>query len=491
MSGFRSSPDSSISRRFVDGNVPLRYNTVVKMVTTLKNKPAKGKTGTARTIRTYRSAINYLNSVVNYERTPIVSRTGETKFNLARMQRLLTALENPHRRFKSAHVAGSKGKGSTVAMLSHMLQGCGLRVGCFTSPHILDVRERIAINDELIPEIIFTRLLNKVCAAAAKPRVGEPTYFELITAVAFLYFADKNVDIAVIETGLGGRLDATNVLKPEVIGITSISFDHTEQLGSTLEEIAREKAGVFKSGISVVSSPQRESVERILRDEAEQHDCSMHMTGRENGFSYRFESSRGTGPHTRICVTTPTSHFEHVRAPLLGDHQAINCALSLGMLDILKTRGFDIDDRRAVDGLAGVNLPGRMEVLTTEPRILVDGAHNAASIDALMRAIGQNIPYDSMVIIFGCQKDKDVTGMLNYVRLGADKVIFTHAGSARAADPVDLAARFSKVSTKMCQVADDLVEALSIARRAVTRDDLICITGSFTLVGRAKRLLAD
>jgi dihydrofolate synthase/folylpolyglutamate synthase len=332
--------------------------------------------------------------------------------------------------------------------------------------------------------------MDQVAKAVRKPRVGSPTYFELVTAVAFLHFAQSEVDIAVVETGLGGRLDATNVIKPEVIGITSISLDHSEQLGSTVEEIAGEKAGVFKSGLPVISSPQREGVVKVLRRAAAENECELRMTGRENGFSFRFESSRGAGPHTRICLTTPTSHFEHVRAPLLGDHQAVNCALALGMLDALKTRGFEVDDRKAVDGLATVSLPGRMEMVHDSPRVVVDGAHNAASVDALMRAIGQNIPYDSMVIIFACQKDKDIPGMLRHIRLGADKIIFTTTGSARTADPADLAARFSEISSKMCQVTDDLQEAMSIAERAVSRDDLICVTGSFYLVGRAKRMFS-
>ena len=461
---------------------------LVTMATAVKNRPAKRRSGTDGTIRTYRSALSYLNSAVNYERTP-PRRGSAVPYSLGRMQRLLAALGNPHRQFKSAHVAGSKGKGSTVAMLSQMLRSCGFKVGTYTSPHILDVRERIAINGRQIPEAAFARLMKRVAAGAKKPRVGDPTYFELITAVAFLHFADAKVDIAVVETGIGGRLDATNVIKPEVVGITSISLDHSEQLGTTLEEIALEKAGVFKSGVTIVTSPQREGVALVLREAAMESRCPVRMTGWENGFSCRFESSRETGPHSRICLITPTSRFEHVRAPLMGDHQAINCALSLGMLDVLKDRGFAIDDRKAVEGLASVHLPGRMEIIKQEPRILVDGAHNAASVDALMRAIGQNIPYDSMVIIFGCQKDKDVRGMLKYIQLGADKVIFTTTGSPRSADPADLAARFGDMSHKMCQVADDLNDALSIARRAVSRDDLICITGSFYLVGRAKRLL--
>ena len=457
--------------------------------TTLKTQPPTRRSGTRATIDTYRSALKYLNSSVNYERQS-PKFLGATTFTLGRIQRLLAALGNPHRTIKTVHIVGTKGKGSTLAMLSSMLQGCGFKVGAFTSPHILDVRERITVNGSVASEARFARLMKQVAAASRKPKVGEPTYFELLTAVAFLHFAELKVDIALIEAGLGGRLDSTNVIKPEVVGMTSISLDHTLLLGSTLAAIAKEKSGTFKRGVPVISSPQREDVERVLRNAASNVDTEIRMTGKEIAYSCRFESSRSLGPHSRICITTPTSRYEHVHAPLLGDHQAINCALALGILDVLKERGFEIDDQKAIDGLATVTLPGRMEMITDEPRIMVDGAHNAASIDATMRAIGQNIPYDSMVIIFGCQKDKDITGMLKYIRLGADKVIFTRTGSPRSADPTDLAAEFSEMSSKMCQVAETLEDALSIANRAVTRDDLICITGSFYLVGRAKRLLA-
>lgn len=457
--------------------------------TAIKTRPVTRKSGTSTAIRTYRSALNYLNSAINFERqSPKI--LGRTTFTLGRMQRLLAALGNPHREVKTVHIVGTKGKGSTLAMLGNMLQGCGFKVGDFTSPHILDVRERIKVNGTMISEARFTRLMKVVARAARKPRVGDPTYFELLTAVAFLHFVELDVDIALIEAGLGGRLDSTNIISPEVIGMTAISLDHTAYLGTTLASIAQEKSGVFKRGVTVVCSPQREDVDRIFRAAASEVDAPIRMIGKEIGFSCRFESSRGLGPHTRICITAPTNRYDHVHAPLLGDHQAINCAVALGLLDVLKTRGFEIDDQKAFDGLATVKLAGRMEMICDEPRIMVDGAHNAASVDATMRAIGQNVPYDSMVIIFACQKDKDISGMLRYIRLGADKVIFTKTGSPRSADPVDLAAEFSDMSSKMCQVADSLEEALSIANRAVTRDDLICITGSFYLVGRAKRLQA-
>ncbi len=458
--------------------------------TTIKTKPTTRKGRANDTIRTYRAAVNFLNSTVNYERTPL-TREIASQINLGRMKRLAAALGNPQSAYRVAHVAGTKGKGSTVAMVSEMLRACGLKVGTYTSPHVMHVRERIAIDGREISEAAFARLVNDVSEAASMPRVGKPTYFELLTAAAFLHFEREGVDIAVVETGMGGRLDATNIVKPDVVGLTSINYDHTGVLGETLEEIAGEKAGIFKAGVTVVASPQTEGVTKTLRACAAEVGAPIQFVGQEIGFSCRFESSRALGPHTRICLTSPDGHFEHVHSPLCGDHQSLNCAVALGMIAVLKSRGVEIDETRAIEGLSKTKMQGRMEMISDDPRIMVDGAHNAASVDALMRAIGQNVPYDSMVIIFGCQKDKDIPGMLKHIRLGADKIIFVGTGAPRSADADDLASTFSDLSHKMFQVSEDLDDALSIADRAVGRDDLICITGSFQLVARAKRLIAS
>ena len=453
-------------------------------------KPRKGAPRkTAASFRTYRSALGYLNSRSDFEKVTRVARP-ETYFNLSRMQRLLAALGNPQRQFRSVHVAGTKGKGSTAVMLAEMLSAAGHKVGLYTSPHMLEVRERVRVGGRMISEPKMTRMLSTVARAVGKLKRDEPTFFETITAVAFLHFAAEEVDVAIIEVGLGGRLDSTNVIRPEVCAVTSISRDHESVLGSNLADIAVEKAGIFKSGIPVVSAPQTPEVENVLRQAAEKVGAPISVTGKEIEFSFRFEASRETGRHTRVCVITPTSRFEHLHVPLLGDHQAVNCGLALGVLAALRERGFEIEDQKAIDGLAKVRLPGRMEIVSEAPRILVDGAHNAASIRALMHAIGQNVPYDSMVVIFGAQADKDIPGMLKYVQLGADKVIFTPIRSPRSADPHELCSAYTELSGKMAQVADSLTEALEIAERAVTREDLICICGSFYLVGQSKRLLA-
>ena len=439
-------------------------------------------------IRTFRSSINYLNSLTNYERARRTQYT-PTNFGLARMNRLLAALGNPHRTFKSVHIVGTKGKGSTAAMVAEMIRACGPKVGVYTSPHILNIRERIVTDGQMIGESAFTKAITAVAAVAVKAKVPEPTYFEVLTAAAFHHFAMEGVELAVVEAGMGGRLDSTNVITPEVVAITSISFDHVSQLGSDLPSIAREKAGVIKKGIPVVSAPQRPNVKEVLREAAEAAGSSLRYADENVDFSYRFEFSRSAGRHARICLTTANCKFEHLHVPLYGEHQAGNCALALNVLDSLKMRGLPIDDQLAMAGLANVKLAGRMQMLTESPRVLVDGAHNAASIDALMRSIGQHIPYDSMVVIFGCQKDKDITGMIRHLQLGADKIIFTTSGSPRAADPTELAAAYTEHSGKMAQVADSLDEAMQIATSAITREDLICITGSFYLVAKAMRTI--
>ncbi|MCK4849943.1 MAG: bifunctional folylpolyglutamate synthase/dihydrofolate synthase [Phycisphaerae bacterium] len=431
--------------------------------------------------------MRYLFSSTDYERTGPPRGYNIDNFSLDRMRRLLGKLGAPHRMLNAVHIAGTKGKGSTAAMLAAMLQGSGFRVGLYTSPHLVELRERIQVNGRMISEPELRVLLGKVFTAVKKLGNGrEPTFFEIMTAVAFVHFVEKDVDVAVIESGLGGRLDSTNVLRPKVCGITSISHDHCQQLGDTLGSIASEKAGIFKRGVPAVSVPQEAEAEQALRKVASAAGTSVAFTGKDIDFSLRFESTKGGGPQTRVCVTTPLSRFEHLRVPLAGEHQAVNCGLALALLDKLKELGYDIDDERAIRGLSRTVLPGRMELLHSDPRVIVDGAHNPGSIEALILAIGQNISYDSMVVIFGCCVDKDVSNMLRRVRQGADKVIFTRSSSPRSADPEELANMYSSLGG-MCQATDSFPEALRQAYAAISRGDLICVTGSFYLVGEAKK----
>jgi dihydrofolate synthase/folylpolyglutamate synthase len=351
-------------------------------------------------ITTYPSALKYLRERTDFERMRAI-RINAGDFKLERMRELMEELGNPHQQVRMVHVAGTVGKGSTVAMITSMLSGCGYAVGQYTSPHLIDVRERIAINGELIGKADFTELIRQTAEAAA--RIGlEPTYFELVTAVAFQHFAEQAVDVAVIEAGLGGRLDSTNVITPEVSVITKIAMDHTHILGRTLPEIASEKAGLIKRGVPVITFEQDEEVEAVLRAKAEEVGAPLRVINKDIEFSCRFGAGPKHGPHSRVCVVTETSQFMHLPVPLPGEHQAVNCALALSVIDTLKAIGFECSEVPMLEGLAGTTIPGRMELVWDRPRILVDGAHNPAALGALMRCVGAHVPYDSMVCIFGC-----------------------------------------------------------------------------------------
>ncbi len=439
-----------------------------------------------RAFKNYQEALAYLLERTDYEKEERV-RYNVTTFSLERMEKLLSLLGDPHAKINTVHIAGTKGKGSTATMLARMLEANGYTVGLYTSPHLVHLHERITVNSEMITEHEMLNLMNRLYTPIEKlSKENPPTFFEIMTALAFTYFADRRIDIGVIETGLGGRLDSTNVILPKVVGITSLSIDHKQQLGDTLDRIAMEKAGVFKKGIPAVTVQQEPVAMTVLKAQALAMKAPLSVTGADIDFSYRFETSREHGPHTRICLSTPTSKFEHLRVPLYGRHQAINCGLALAMLDKLKSAGYQIDVEKAAIGLSNVRLAGRMEMICEDPRIMIDGAHNAASIRALIHAIGQNIPYDSMVMIFGCNCDKDIPGMLNELQYGADKVIFTRSSSNKAVSPQELADQYTEICGKMCQTASTLGEALLLARSAVGKEDLICITGSFYLIGQAK-----
>jgi len=463
--------------------------------TAKKTKKKQTVTPAARTAKvrskkpfnTYKQALKYLFEHTDYEKQLRV-RYNVTTFNLNRMKKLLSLLGNPHKKTPTVHIAGTKGKGSTATMLAKMLESNEYIVGLYTSPHLVHLHERIVVNSQMITDQQMLGLMNRIYAPVEKmTKAGEEiSFFEIMTALAFMHFADIEADIAIIEAGLGGRLDSTNVITPELIGITSLSIDHQQQLGDTITSIAKEKAGVFKDSVPIVTVQQSPEAIKVLRSEALAVNAPLSVTGTDIDFSCRFEISREHGPHNRICLSAPMTKFEHFRVPLPGKHQAVNCGLALAMLDKLKSIGYEIDAEKATSALHPLAIPGRMEMIYEDPRIMIDAAHNAASIRALIHAIGQSISYDSMVVIFGCNCDKDIKGMLNQLQFGADKVIFTRSNSPKAASPQLLSDMYTEICGKMCQTAYSLGEALRLANSAVTGEDIILITGSFYLIGQAK-----
>lgn len=462
-------------------------------------KPATGDGPAAKKRRqgysfpNYQAALKYL-----FERTDVeklhMGRIDPKVFKLDRMAKLMDLLGNPHESLRCIHVAGTNGKGSVVAMLGSCLRECGYTVGTYTSPHLTDIRERIVINGQPISHHFFTDLAGRVAEAEQQlpERLGPATFFELITALGLLHFADQAVDVAVIEVGLGGKLDSTNVINPEVSIVTAIDFDHTQILGKTLPAIAEQKAGIFKKGAAALTIQQPAGVVDVMRAAAAAVGTTLQVVGTDIEFSYRFEANPPLGPHMRVGLSTDRVTYEHVPVPLPGEHQALNCGLVLAAIEKLMERGFELPSAKVVAGLEKTTIPGRMELASREPRILLDGAHNPGAVAALMKSIGAHVPYDSMVVIFGCAADKDIDEMLKRLAGGADKVIFTRAqNTPRAADPRDLLRRFTDQTGKMGQLAENFESALTIARRAAGREDLICVTGSFYLVGEAKKLIEE
>ena len=464
-----------------------------KVAKTKKKATRSGASGTgsARTVipRTYSTVVRHLLERTNYERVRVVNYDEKT-FKLDRMRKLLKRLGDPHLQVRTIHIAGTVGKGSTVSMLSSMIEGCGFTVGTFTSPHLVEVTERICINGEPIDQAAFTKLMREVIREAEKSDKNT-TYFELLTAAALKHFADEAIDLAIMEVGLGGRLDSTNIITPEVTVLTRIELDHVRILGSSLEAIAAEKAGIMKPGVPCFSVPQHPAVATVLRKKAEEVGCELKIISDDIEFSSRFCVADDLGPHTRICLITDTNQYMHLPVPLPGEHQAVNCAVGLSAINHLKESEPGLVDTNLYRGLSKTSIPGRMEIVWQQPRIIVDGAHNPVALTALMRGMGSHIPYDSMICIFGCCEDKDVDTMLDNLAMGGDKIIFTAAeNQARSVDPQELKQRYMAKRGKVCQTADNIGQALEIAASAASRDDLICVTGSFYLVGDTKVHLA-
>ena len=456
----------------------------------VETKPAPLECPKPADITTVTLATRYLMSRPDFERARSV-KYGEQTFKLDRMRKLLELLGNPHEKIKTVHVAGTNGKGSTVAMVASMLRTSGYAVGVYTSPHLIDIRERVQIDGQMIGKNDFVEVVRTVAKAAEK--LGEQaTFFELMTAAAFAHFAEQAVDIAVIEVGLGGRLDSTNVITPLVSIVTGIDLDHTKLLGATKAQIAREKAGIFKKGVPALFFEQDPEVDAVIREVAADVGADLRIVNKDIEFSSRFCVTPDLGPHTRVCMYTKTSRLEHVPVPLPGEHQAANCGLAMAAVDVLKSFGFELPEDKLTAGLAATKVPGRMDVVSARPRILCDGAHNPAAMSALMRCVGAHVPYDSMVCIFGCCADKDIGEMIDKVNLGADKVIFTRAATTpRAASPEDLQKLFQERSGKMSQIARSVPDAIEMAIRAVSREDLVCVTGSFYVVGEALKYLSE
>ena len=444
----------------------------------------------------YQDALDYIFSYVNYERLARYPYSAVT-FNLSRMVELLERLGRPHDAFQCVHIAGTKGKGSTSAMVESVLRAAGYRTGLYTSPHLHTFRERIRLDGELLAKRELVALLER-CRPAIEATPGL-TAFEIMTALAFTHFAEQKVEWAVLEVGLGGRLDATNVVHPAVCAITSLSYDHVELLGHTLSLIAWEKAGIIKAGVPVVSAPQEDEAMVVIERVCQDTGARLVTVGRD--WTWEAADLVGAdldGQSLTICGPGGRPRLEGLRIPLLGRHQLVNATTAVAVLAELNAQGVVISEEALRAGLARTRWPGRFEVLQRRPALVVDSAHNANSALKLRAALAEWFPRPPrrrLVLVFGASADKDIAGMLETFLSPdptngyqpADKVIVTRSGHPRAADPARLADQVRSIcATCPISVHDNVDSALIEALAWADADDLICVTGSIFVVAQAR-----
>ena len=430
----------------------------------------------------YQQALDYIYSFIDYEREPTRSR-GVARYDLRRVEELLGRLGNPHLKARTVHIAGSKGKGSVAAMIASALTAAGYTTGLNTSPHLHIFNERIRVDDGLITNdelvVLVDRIRPEVEAVNEKATYGRLTTFELITALAFAYFELKGVDFQVIEVGLGGRLDATNVVQPEVGIITSISFDHTEALGNTLTEIAAEKAGIIKPDCVVVTSPQVDEVATVIEDACLGHRVELVRVGSDVTWQrLDFEASRQS-----LRVKGRLGSYQ-LSIPLLGQHQLDNAATAVAALEVLVERGFHISGDNIADGLARVNWPGRLQVLSHRPLLVVDGAHNPDSARKLKQSLEQYFSFDRAILIIGTSADKDIAGIVSELVPLFDKVIATQSIHPRAMPSAAVVAELGRQGVA-APATGDISISLPLALTLAGERDLICVTGSLFVVAGA------
>ncbi len=414
---------------------------------------------------TYRDTLAYLSGL---------NKMG-IRFGLDPIRSLLGRLHNPQNSYPAVLIAGTNGKGSVAAMTASILSASGYKTGLYTSPDLIDFRERIRIDGEMIGRGEAT-----ICAGQVKTQLSEAvSYFEFLTAMAFLHFKRQRVDIAVLEIGMGGRLDATNVVDPLLSVITNVSLEHREYLGNTLEEIAREKGGIIKEGGRCLTAARQGRVVETLEALCRERGARLYRLGREirtrihrdGTFSYL-----GIGRRYRRLV-----------CPLAGRHQYANAALALGAVELIGEAGFRVDESMVVEGFGKTRWEGRLEILQRAPTLLVDGAHNPAGAATLRRALQEGFPRRRLILIFGVLGDKDYPAMVGRLFPLADRVILTRPHSERAL-PLDallpVARRFNKKVERFADPGDALRSALSRA----AKEDLVCVAGSLYLVGEIKKI---
>ncbi len=431
----------------------------------------------------YQETLDYIYSFTNYETLP--QPRDKAHFDLRRMEELLSRLGNPHKVARTVHIAGTNGKGSVAAMVASVLVASGYRVGLYTSPHLERLEERIRVGGRLISSAeladLVERLKPEIEAVNEEATYGKLTTFEVLTALGFYYFKLKGVAFQVVEVGLGGRLDATNIVSPEVGVITSISLDHREVLGDSILEIAGEKAGIIKPKSTVVSSPQADEVTQVIEETCTGLGVELVRVGRDVtwqsvGFDLGGQS---------LLVEGRLGTYE-LAIPLLGEHQLENAATAVAALEVLTEKGVGISKQNIAKGLAKVSWPGRLEVLHSRPLILVDGAHNPDSACKLRQAIKQYFKFERAYLIIGASLDKDIAGVASELAPFFSEVILTYSQHPRAVAPSLISSEFIKYGVKT-HLSRNVAEALSMAMALAGDNDLVCAAGSLFVVAEVAR----
>jgi dihydrofolate synthase/folylpolyglutamate synthase len=444
---------------------------------------------------TYDEAIRFWFGRVNYEQA--APRVADLK--LDRMRTLLRRLGDPQDRLRILHVAGSKGKGSTAAMLAAVLGAAGYRTGLFTSPHLVAVEERIQLDRVPISRAELAVLMDEIreaCSGPAGARLGrELTFFEVGTALGFLHFVRRRADVAVVEVGLGGRFDSTNVCKPLLAIITSISLDHTELLGDTTVRIAREKAGIIKPGRPTVSGVRGDGPRQVIEETCRQRGSPLRQIDLD--FRYADEPALVGGAAERppvVQVHTWRRDWPNLVVGLIGEHQAYNAALAVAAVEVLGQLGLPVSESAVREGLARVHWPARLEVLGRRPLAVLDCAHNVDSARALVRSLRASFPLAAgarRLLVFAGSRDKDLPGMLEVLAPAFERIFLTRfRSSPRTAPPEDLAAWLPAEKRPAATICASAVEAWQQARQEAGEQDLICVAGSVFLAGELRPVMA-
>ena len=441
-------------------------------------------------MKSYRSVISYLDSFINYEKKSNFSYKKLLK--LQRVKNLFTALNIDYEKLNIVHIAGTKGKGSTAHFCASLLGAAGMKVGLYTSPHFFDVRERIKIVKRKDQEIKASKISKKSLieiVSGIKPKVdmvkkdkelGSVSFFELYTAIAFEYFLKEGVNFAVLETGMGGRLDATNIVKPRVCILTHIDLDHTQQLGKSLEKIAYEKAGIIKSGVPVVTTYQKDRAITQIKKKCRSVKAPLYILGRD--FSIGNVRIRPT--HTTFDFSFNRVKLRNLRINLKGKYQVENAACALVSFFILKDEGFIKKKDNAKLALIKASIEGRFDIEKKDPLIITDIAHNPSSFTALDAALKYYFPKKKVILVFAASSDKDIRSMLQ--KINFSDIIFTTFSNPRALKPEGLKV---KANIKQALVAKNIKEALRLAKGLYSKNHLILISGSLFLVAEAKKYL--